>query len=165
MSREAFSISVESPDASGVAALLDAGAAAMAALYPAESDHTPPPDALRGEGATLLVARDGDGRAVATGALWRQGGEAEIKRMWVDPARRGRGVARALLRRLEEEAQGRGATTLRLETGVASLAALRLYAAAGYRRRGPFGGYRDDPLSIFMEKPLPESGGAAIATP
>ena len=46
-------------------------------------------------------------------------------------------------------------TTLRLETGIKQDAAIRLYESAGFRRRGPFGSYRDDPLSVFMEKPLP----------
>ena len=45
-------------------------------------------------------------------------------------------------------------TTLRLETGIKQDAAIRLYESAGFHRRGPFGSYRDDPLSVFMEKPL-----------
>jgi putative acetyltransferase len=47
-----------------------------------------------------------------------------------------------------------GLATLRLETGVKQQPAIRLYEAAGFRRCGPFGSYRDDPLSIFMEKLL-----------
>ena len=47
-----------------------------------------------------------------------------------------------------------GLPALRLETGVRQPAALRLYERAGYARRGPFGGYPDDPLSVFMEKLL-----------
>jgi len=43
---------------------------------------------------------------------------------------------------------------LRLETGVESHAALNLYTQAGFRKRGPFGDYREDPLSVFMEKEL-----------
>jgi putative acetyltransferase len=43
---------------------------------------------------------------------------------------------------------------LRLETGIKQDAAIHLYENAGFRRRGPFGSYRDDPLSVFMEKPL-----------
>jgi putative acetyltransferase len=43
---------------------------------------------------------------------------------------------------------------LRLETGIKQEPAIRLYESAGFRRRGPFGSYRDDPLSVFMEKPL-----------
>jgi putative acetyltransferase len=41
-----------------------------------------------------------------------------------------------------------------LETGPYQAEALGLYAAFGYTRRGPYAGYRDDPLSVFMEKAL-----------
>jgi hypothetical protein len=54
---------------------------------------------------------------------------------------------------IEHALRGRVAT-LRLETGVKQSAAIRLYEAAGFRCRGPFGSYRDDPLSTFMAKPL-----------
>jgi putative acetyltransferase len=44
--------------------------------------------------------------------------------------------------------------SLRLETGISQLEALGLYERAGFRRRGPFGEYREDPLSFFMELDL-----------
>ncbi len=44
---------------------------------------------------------------------------------------------------------------MRLETGIKSDEALGLYRRSGYIERGPFGAYRADPLSIFMEKVLP----------
>jgi putative acetyltransferase len=43
---------------------------------------------------------------------------------------------------------------MRLETGISQPDALRLYERAGYVRRGPFGNYGPDPLSVFMEKSL-----------
>jgi putative acetyltransferase len=52
------------------------------------------------------------------------------------------------------EAGGAGVEMLRLETGVVSHAALALYQKAGFQRREPFAGYRPDPLSVFMERPL-----------
>lgn len=132
----------------------------MAALYPAESNHMLPLDALRREGVVFLVARDAAERAVATGAAKLDGAAAEIKRMWVDPSCRGRGLARAMLAAVERRARALGARTARLEAGVASHAALSLYECEGYRRRGPFGAHRDDPLSVFMEKRLDREGGA-----
>jgi putative acetyltransferase len=51
-------------------------------------------------------------------------------------------------------AAAEGAAVLRLETGAGSHAALALYRAAGFVERGPFGAYRPDPLSVFMEKPI-----------
>jgi putative acetyltransferase len=73
--------------------------------------------------------------------------------MFVVSEARDRGVGQAILAAIEHALRGRVAT-LRLETGVKQLAAIRLYEAAGFRRRGPLGSYRDGPLSIFMEKPL-----------
>jgi putative acetyltransferase len=153
-----FTIGEEDPGGAEVARLLAEGEAAMAALYPVESNHVSPAESLRGPDAVFLVAREA-GRAVATGAVQFEGaaelGAAEIKRMGVAPDRRATGFGAAMLAALEAAARARGATLLRLETGVASAAALRLYARAGFRARGPFGADRDDPLSVFMEKPLP----------
>ena len=73
--------------------------------------------------------------------------------MYVAPAARGRGIGRSVLEAIEAALRGR-VPILRLETGVHQDAAIQLYEAAGFRRRGPFGSYRDDPLSVFMEKPL-----------
>jgi putative acetyltransferase len=73
--------------------------------------------------------------------------------MFVAQGARGLGLRRAILETIEAAVRGR-VSALRLETGVKQLEAIRLYEAAGYRRRGPFGSYRDDPLSLFMEKPI-----------
>jgi putative acetyltransferase len=73
--------------------------------------------------------------------------------MFVTPEARGRGIGSAILATIEDALRG-PVSTLRLETGVKQDAAIRLYERAGFRRRGPFGSYRDDPLSVFMEKPL-----------
>jgi hypothetical protein len=53
---------------------------------------------------------------------------------------------------LVAEAANTGVEILRLETGVASHAALALYEKTGFKRRGPFADYRPDPLSVFMER-------------
>ena len=102
----------------------------------------------------FLVARDGEGKALATGALVLHDGWAEIKRMWVEEAARGRGIAREILNALMVEAGNAGVEILRLETGVASHAALALYEKTGFKRRAPFADYRPDPLSVFMERPV-----------
>jgi putative acetyltransferase len=47
---------------------------------------------------------------------------------------------------------GSGCRLLTLETGPYQHEALALYDSAGYERRGPFGDYADDPLSVFMQK-------------
>lgn len=57
---------------------------------------------------------------------------AEVKRMYVVPAARGRGVARALLGTLEEKARGLGCTKVVLDTASPLVEAARLYLREGY---------------------------------
>jgi ribosomal protein S18 acetylase RimI-like enzyme len=83
-----------------------------------------------------------DGRVVAMGALRPVSpGEAEVKRMRVEPALQGRGYGQALLDALHRRAAELGLSTLRLDTTVQQRAARRLYEANGYResRRGRIG--------------------------
>ncbi len=72
--------------------------------------------------------------------------------MYVDPTQRGRGIAKQLIRFLEAEAVRVNCNVLRLETGIRQPEAIGLYASAGYGRRGRYGDYPEDPLSVFMEK-------------
>jgi putative acetyltransferase len=82
------------------------------------------------------------------------GAVAELKRMYVVPAARGRGLSRAILSDLETRAMALGATRVVLETGDKALAALALYRSAGYARIPPFGAYAASPSSICFEKRL-----------
>ncbi len=146
-------IAVERPVRADVEALLRASRAMMAELYPPESCHGLELGAYERAEVTLFVAR-ASGLAIGCGAFQLHGdGSAEIKSMFVAPDARGRGVGRAILEAIEAAVRGR-VSALRLETGVKQLPAIRLYEAAGFARRGPFGSYRDDPLSVFMEKLL-----------
>jgi len=79
---------------------------------------------------------------------------AEIKRMYVVPAARGRGCARAVLATLEASARGCGADVLVLESGEKQPEALALYASAGYLPVPGFGIYRDSPLARSLGKRL-----------
>ncbi|WP_428483888.1 GNAT family N-acetyltransferase [Rhodopila sp.] len=152
----AWRINAEHPAQPEVVDLLRDGEEHSASLYPAESIHHLTLDGLCSANVRFMVARDDRGRAVATGALVLHAAWAELKRMWVVADMRGRGVSKSVLRALVAEARRENVCTLRLETGVASHAALGLYANAGFARRGPFNGYRDDPLSVFMEMHLRE---------
>ncbi|QWG21577.1 GNAT family N-acetyltransferase [Bradyrhizobium sediminis] len=155
----ALHIAVEDPAQSEIIELLRDGEEHSAELYPAESNHHLPLDALRSTNVRFFVVRNGSGRAVATGALVLYGPWAELKRMWVVPDARGQGVSKAVLAALEAKARSEQVAVLRLETGVESHAALGLYMHSGFRQRGPFGDYREDPLSVFMEKELSEHPG------
>ena len=94
-----------------------------------------------------------DDRPVATGA-WRfrddvvrlgSSRPAEVKRMYVAPEARRRGLAGEMLARLEEIARAAGAQVMIMETGTAQPEAMGLYVAAGYAPIEPFGHYRDSP--------------------
>ena len=147
-------IEPERPVRPDVEALLREARVLLDGLYPPESCHGLDLRAYERPEVTLFVAREG-GVAIGCGAWQLHGdGSAEVKSMFVAEDARGRGIGRALLAAIEAELRGR-VSILRLETGIKQLAAIRLYEAAGFRRRGPFGSYRDDPLSVFMEKPLP----------
>ena len=101
----------------------------------------------------FLVGFDDDGRPVCGGGLKPIGDEVvEIKRMYVVPGARGRGVARELLAALEEAARDLGYARARLDTGPKQPHAERLYRAAGYTEIGNF---NDNPeASYWGEKRL-----------
>ena len=90
------------------------------------ADFSPP-------GGTLLVGFDDDGEAICCGGVKDLGGGvAEIKRMYVNPEARGRGVAQALLVALEDAARELGYEKARLDTGPKQPHAERMYRRAGY---------------------------------
>jgi putative acetyltransferase len=146
-------IAVERPDGPDVLPLLAAGDALSASLYPAESNHMLDVAALSDPAVTFFVARVG-GRAVGCAALVRKEGYGELKRMFVDRAARGRGVAGRLLAVVEDAARGAGLPALKLETGTRQPEAQRLYRSSGFSDIPPFGNYTADPWSVFMEKRL-----------
>lgn len=147
-------INTETPDQPEVRAMLEQLDAYCAALYPAESNHLMDIASLMGGEVLFLVARDVSGKAVGCAALVNRGGYGEVKRMYVDPARRGGGTGRQLLDQLVMFARMSGLQVLRLETGIHQPEAIALYERAGFVRCEPFGDYQPDPLSLFMEKAL-----------
>lgn len=124
------------------------------ALYPAESNHLVDIDSLAQPHVIFCVARVNDAVIGCGAAVLQPEGYAEIKRMFVHEAARGHGVGRQVLAFLEEQVRGRGVTMTRLETGVYSHDAIRLYERMGYIKIGPFADYWADPLSVFYEKRL-----------
>ena len=121
-------------------------------LYPPESRHSLDLTSLCQPNVLFAVVRDTGGQAIGCGAVVLGMSYGELKRMYVHPSSRGRGVAKAILVLLESEAGQRACSTIMLETGPSSSDALAFYETSGYRRRALFGGYADDPLSVFMEK-------------
>ncbi|RBL65459.1 GNAT family N-acetyltransferase [Pseudomonas sp. MWU13-2625] len=147
-----MTIAFESPDQPDVIALIADLDAYQDTLYPPESRHALDIASLKQSNVLFAVARDSDGQAIGCGAIVLNPEFGELKRMYVSPRGRGQGVARKLMTVLESRAVGSGCKVIRLETGPYQPEALALYASAGYQRRGPFGDYADDPLSVFMQK-------------
>jgi GNAT superfamily N-acetyltransferase len=140
----------------------EAEAAALIAALDAELLHRYPGMPIFGivgpgfgaAGGLFLVGRI-DGRSAACGALRPIDAEAvEVKRMFVRPEFRRRGLARAILTRLEEAAAARGYRTIRLETGDGQPEAIALYSSAGYRPIPCYGEYAAHPSSCCFEKSL-----------
>src|SRR5215510_4535794 len=130
----------------------------LSAEYPPEQRHGLRLEALFQPHIRFFVARL-DGVAVGCGGVALFDDLAEVKRMYVRKEVRGRGVADAVLARLEDEARAAGLDVLRLETGDRQFAALRFYERVGFRRCAAFGDYATMPpfsiaTSIFFEKPL-----------
>jgi GNAT superfamily N-acetyltransferase len=91
------------------------------------------PDDFRPPAGTFLVGYDEDGRAVCGGGVKGLGGGiGEIKRMYVVPQARGRGIAKELLVALEDAARELGYDVARLDTGPQQPHAERMYRSAGY---------------------------------
>ncbi len=81
-------------------------------------------------------------------------GGVEIKRMFVRPAFRGRGIARAILAALHAEARRRGYISAVLETGQRQPEAIALYESEGYEHIEPFGAYVGSGISVCFRKAL-----------
>ena len=146
-------IKPESPRHPAVVELIQERDRFSKSLYPAESQFHFDVSTLDQPHITFLVA-ESDATYVGCGAVARYDNYAEIKSMYVRPAYRGQRIAEQILAQLESVMLANEIRVVRLETGVNSDSALRLYERLGYVRRSPFGDYPDDPLCIFMEKQL-----------
>jgi len=137
--------------------LIDALNAELKDLYPepgANHFHLDAEDVAEGRGTFLVVYRDGI--PVGCGALRLLDAEtAELKRMYVSPAVRGRGLGRRLVAALEAEARALGVRRLVLETGIRQAAALALYRTTGYCPIPLYGEYCQSPdTSVCLGKDI-----------
>jgi GNAT superfamily N-acetyltransferase len=111
-----------------------------------------PPRDLTPPGGVLLLARV-DGEAAGLGGVRHLETEvAEVKTMYVDPAHRGQGLARAILAELEAIARAHGCRATRLDTSDYLIGAVALYRAAGYHE---VPAYNDNiKANLWFERPL-----------
>ena len=154
-------IQSERADHPQVVALLGALDRYLGELYEPVANHILSVSELLAPEVSFFVARQGE-KIVGTGAVRRMPGDAdtdgqrygEVKRIFVDPAMRGQRIGERLLQTLEATLQEQGVALTLLETGSDQREAVRLYERCGYTRRGAFGGYPDNGLSLFMGKAL-----------
>jgi putative acetyltransferase len=158
---DAIRIRPERPDHTQVQVMLAALDTYLASLYEPEANHILDVQALLQPEIDFLVAEQGE-ELLGCGATRRVPGEhgtagcayGEVKRMYVRPEQRGRRLAERILHTLEARLLKGGIALALLETGRDQTEAVRLYQRCGYQPRGPFGGYDDNGLSLFLEKRL-----------
>ena len=123
--------------------LVAAYVAEIAATFPGGFDPaasvSAEPDELSPPQGAFLVVRDDDGTAIGCGGVKLLDPHmAEIKRMWLAPVARGRGLGRVLLDALEQTARDLGATEGRLDTNASLESALALYERSGWEPVAPY---------------------------
>jgi putative acetyltransferase len=130
----------------------------LGALYPPEQRHGLALDEIFEPHIRFFLVRR-DGEAVGCGGVAAFDDFAEIKRMYVRPQARGRGVADAIMAKLVGVTRDAGLCVLRLETGISSFPARAFYRRAGFRDCPAFAPYTSLPPeqvagSAFMEMRL-----------
>jgi putative acetyltransferase len=122
-------------------------------MYPPESNHLDAIDELSKPSVHFLAAYD-DSKICGIGAVKVFNDYGEIKRVYVPESHRGKGIAKEIMRQLENRLIESSIFFARLETGIHQHEAITLYKTLGYSEIAPFGDYIDDPLSVFMEKKI-----------
>ncbi len=133
-----------------------------AARYGGPDDTPVEPDAFAPPSGDFVVAYVGDEPVAMGGWRWHEQTPdqvpgrkpVEVKRMYVVGRARGRGFARAVLRRLEDSARSCGADWSVLMTGERQPEAVALYRSCGYVDIPAFGYYAEAPLAIHLGKQL-----------
>jgi putative acetyltransferase len=101
----------------------------------------------------FFIAYDEKGNAISCGALKHfDDSTAEIKRMYVKPQFRGRGISKLILKQLESYAEELNYQRLVLETGLKQPEAMSLYRKFGYKPLKCYGRHSNDPDSRCFEK-------------
>jgi GNAT superfamily N-acetyltransferase len=142
-------IEAEDPGTAQSQALLAAYFAELATTFPdgfepaawvsAQPEDLSPPHGL------FLVVRDDDGAAIGcAGVTLMDAHRAELKRMWLHPSTRGRGLGAVLLEAVEDAARELGATEGLLDTNGTLEVALSLYRRHGWRE---VPAYNDNPYA------------------
>ena len=145
-------ISPDTPDAVTLIGELDSYLNQLP--YTADSRHAFSVDKLIRQGVVFFIITV-DGELAGCGGVKLFGNDyAEVKRMYVRPIHRGKGLGKTILNHLASYAGEHKIDLLRLETGIYQVEAIGLYEAWGFKRCSPFGDYKEHPLSLYFEKSL-----------
>ncbi len=145
-------IALERPDTSDAMALIAELESHLEPLYPNDSRHGYSVEKLLRERVAFFVMRQ-DGVPAGCGGVQLYGTEyGELKRMYVRPPFRGLGLGKLMLHHLTDYVRQQGVGVVRLETGIHQAEAIGLYEGSGFQRIPPFGAYKEDPLSLFLER-------------
>ncbi len=159
----AVTVAIETPLQDDVRKLVAQLTDHLLPLSPLEFQFKMTVEQMARDDTTVLVARDAAGAAIGCGALKIAGnGQAEVKRMFTDPAVRGQRIGVALLDAIVALAREKGVSRLMLETGVGPgfEGAHRLYSRSGFTPRGAFFDYPESEWSAFYEMPLEQKADA-----
>jgi putative acetyltransferase len=147
-----ITLQIEKPNKKPIVELIQKLDEYLGSLYRPECNHLLDVKALSEPNVVFLTARDGQ-KYVGCGALRIVGREyGEIKRMFVLPGERGKGIGYKILTELQNIALRLELNLLRLETGVRQSEALRLYEKFGFYRISAFGEYKPSGMCLFYEK-------------
>ena len=122
-------------------------------LYPVATAQSLTLSELDKPNVYAIGLKNDDG-IVACGAIVMQSGEpsyAEVRRLYVNPSYRGKGLSRRVMQILLHYAGEEEIPLIRLETGPKQIESIKLYENLGFKRCGCFGSYQDNPQSVFME--------------
>lgn len=123
-----------------------------------------PDNAMHGaRGVLLCRAENGEPAGIGAWSLWPNG-DGKVRLLYVRPSYRSHGMARTILRALEQEAMQTGAVVMRFESGPKQEPAHRLYDSEGYDRTTEgFGFYKDAPGSVFFRRVMVDDEGFQVA--
>ncbi|WP_404340507.1 GNAT family N-acetyltransferase [Pseudoalteromonas mariniglutinosa] len=122
-------------------------------LYPVATAQSLSIEELDQSNVYAIGLKNDDG-IVACGAIVKQAGNppyAEIRRLYVKPSYRGKGLSRRIMQILLHYAGEEQIPLIRLETGPKQTESINLYENLGFQQCGPFGNYTENPQSLFME--------------
>ncbi|TMN34488.1 GNAT family N-acetyltransferase [Pseudoalteromonas sp. S2755] len=124
----------------------------MNSLYPIASAQSLSIEEINQPNVYAVGLQNEEG-IVACGAIVKQFDKTlygEIKRLYVKPSYRGKGLSKRIMQILLHYAGEAQIPLIRLETGSKQVSAISLYESLGFERCECFGMYRDNPLSVFM---------------